>query len=147
MPRKTNVESKLDMLTDLMRDNHRDTKAAIEKLDSKVEKIDSRVDNLDVTVGKQAVTLQNQHRSLEEHIKRTNLLENRLEAEVSKVVKKIEHNEAELSKKIGPLKTTDTKIKMFMKIAGVILGSGAAAGGVGVGLSKLIAAIFGGGGH
>ena len=148
MPRKTNIESKIDMLTELMRDSHRDTKSALEKLDAKVEKIDSRVDNLDVTVGKQAVTLQSQQRSLDEHIRRTNILEDKVESEVSKVFRKIDHHEAEMSKKIAPLKTTDTKIKVILKIVGVVLGSGAAAGGAGLGLSKLIAVIFGGdGGH
>lgn len=45
----------------------------------KLEKLDSRIDNIDITLAKQSVILENQHASLEVHIKRTDLLEAKLE--------------------------------------------------------------------
>lgn len=52
-----------------------------ERLTKIEEKLDSIVDknnNLEVIAAKQEVTLQNQHASLDQHIKRTNLLETNL---------------------------------------------------------------------
>lgn len=47
----------------------------LELLMSKMDKIEDKVDKIAINTARQDVTLQNQHISLEEHIRRTNALE------------------------------------------------------------------------
>lgn len=114
MPRKKDdpmdrVEMKLDLFKDHFDDHMR-------TVGDKLEKMDNRLDNVDVTMVKQQVVL-------DEHVRRTNLLEEKTEA-----AKK------ELEEKIEPLKNQSSQIKLFLKIGAALLG----AGGAGFGVKELL---------
>lgn len=88
---------------------HIDTR--MDNVEKKIDGIDSRIDNLDVMTGKQQVIL-------DEHVKRTNLLEDQLR----------------------PVQEHVSQIKFAMKIIGLLL-----AGGVtGAGIKELISLVLGG---
>ena len=93
------IESKIDSLKD-----HLDTR--LSSMDSKIERIDGRVDNIDVTSAKQQVVL-------EEHVRRTNLLE----------------------QKVEPIQDQYKQIKLLLKIGAGLF----AASGAGFGAKELLA--------
>jgi ribosome-associated translation inhibitor RaiA len=116
MPAKKNdamgrVETKIDLFKEHF-DEHMKTVGA------KLEKMDDRLDNVDVTVARQQTIL-------EEHVKRTNLLEEKLDKDVE------------------PLKAQASQVRLLLKIAGLILGGGAAVSGAGWGIKELIALFTG----
>lgn len=90
----------------------------LNRLDSKLDKLDDRLDGIDKTLIKQEAIL-------DEHVKRTNLLESKMESD--KVVAK-----EQLPKDIqDQLKLERHKLMMFvLKILGVVAGTGA--GGVAI---------------
>lgn len=52
---------------------------SFDKMDKKLEMLDSRIDNIDVTLARIDVTLEKQSDQLAYHIKRTDLLESKIE--------------------------------------------------------------------
>lgn len=70
----------------------------IDKVLEKLDKIDERVDRIDVTLGKQEV-------HLEEHIRRTNILEGQ-----------IKENEVRAEKDLAPIKKHVTLVNTVVKI-------------------------------
>lgn len=54
--------------------------ADYKRIEDKIDKLDSRVDNIDVSLAKISITLDKNTDSLNEHIKRTNLLEEYIKA-------------------------------------------------------------------
>lgn len=102
------IETKLDLFKEHF-DEH------IGRVTVRLDKMDERIDESNVVAAKQCGVL-------EEHVKRTNLLEKKLEEDV------------------GPLKAQGAQIKLMLKIATAILG----AGGAGLGIKELIALFTGG---
>lgn len=91
-------------------------------VNEKLERLDSRLDSVDLTLVKQQIIL-------EEHVKRTNLLED-----------KVETDKTNLDDKLKIFSTRETQMKLLTKVAmGIIIFSGG-----GVGAYKLIEFIFGG---
>jgi len=86
-------------------------------------RVDERLDTLSTTSGKQQVIL-------EEHVRRTDLLEKKLNDDVKTIDEKIE-----------PIKTHVTQVKFLLKIAAAIAAAGGL-GGVGVGIKQLIGILF-----
>jgi len=124
MPKKTDAENeillaKLDLFKDHFDSHLSDVKGTLNRMDE-------RLDKIDVTSAAQGATL-------EEHVRRTNLLEEKIEVD-----KKI------VESKLEPIQAHVTQVKIFMKIAGLVLGGGTLLGGAGVGIKKLIDALFGG---
>ena len=116
MPKKSDptyglLEQKLDIFKDHF-DGH------MENVGKTLERMDDRLDKVDVTLGKQQVTL-------EDHVKRTNLLEDKL------------------AREIEPLKVQSAQVKLLMKIGAAVIAAGGL-GGAGFGIKQLIVAIFGG---
>lgn len=124
MPTKKNDESservidKLDMLKDHI-DEH------LGEVKTRLNTMDGRLNNLDVTSGKQQVIL-------DEHVKRTNLLES-----------KMEDDKKALKEELKPLHTQATQIKLAVKIAGAFIAAGGLGGG-GFFIRHFFAAFFGG---
>lgn len=113
------VEQKLDLFKEHF-DSH------MTSVNVKLDKCDERLDKVDVTLGKQQVIL-------DEHVRRTNLIEEKIDADKKDVDAKLE-----------PIKNHVSQVKLFMKIAGYVLGGGAALGGAGMGIKELIGIFFGG---
>ena len=80
-------------------------------VNSKLDKLDGRMDNVDVTLVKQQSIL-------DEHVRRTNVLE----------------------AKVEPLQTMNLQVKTLLKIGAVIMATGAG----GLGLKQLFNLLFGG---
>jgi len=89
-----------------------------------LERMDERLDRVDVTMGKQQGIL-------EEHVRRTNLLEEKIDDERKSIEEKVE-----------PFKTQHVQVKLLMKIGVAIIAAGGL-GGAGFGIKQLISAIFG----
>lgn len=124
MPGKKNdsadrVELKLDLFKEHF-DKH------MENVGDRLNKMDDRLDKIDTTAAHNAGVL-------EEHVRRTNLLE-----------EKVELDKRSIESKIEPIQTHVNQMKVFLKIAGYVVGGGTALGGAGVGIKKLIEIIFGG---
>lgn len=113
------VELKLDLFKEHF-DKHMESVAA------HLGKVDDRLDRIDTTAATNTAVL-------EEHVRRTNLLE-----------EKIELDKKDIEGKLEPIKAHVNQVKIFMKIAGLVVGGGSILGGAGVGIKKLIEAIFGG---
>lgn len=130
------VETKLDMFIEHVT-KHGD------RVDEVLTKLDGRLDSIDVTLGQQNTVLGHQHLSLVEHVKRSDLIERRLELEVEKLNKKVEEETKAITKKLEPVNDHVTKMKIFIKIVVGVLGAGGAGAGAGFGLKKLFEAIMG----
>ena len=123
------IETKLDLFKE-----HLDKQ--LSNMDGKLDRIDSRVDVIEVTLGKQYV-------SIDEHVKRTNLLEERMHAETTELKSKIDSETRAIKENVEPLKFHRMQLKLALKIIATVLGAGAAGGGAGLGLHKLLE-LFGG---
>ena len=99
---------------------------ALNRMDGKLDKLDDRLDN----VGQ---TLVRQQASLDEHIKRTNLLETKIEADASALKVKLEKDVENL---------LASKRQKSLMLGLKILGGVAATGGGGVLIKNLVAAIL-----
>jgi hypothetical protein len=104
------VEAKLDLFKEHF-DHH------MTSVNVKLDKCDERLDKVDITLAKQQVIL-------DEHVKRTNLLEEKVDADRKETAAALE-----------PLKVQGSQIKLMLKIGGAILGAGAG----GFGIKELIA--------
>lgn len=122
------IETKLDLFKE-----HIDKQ--LSSVDSKLDRIDSRVDVIEVTLGKQ-------HSSLEEHIRRTNLLEQKIHNETTDLGKRIDAESKAVVESLEPIKMQSKQVKMILKIIATILGAGAAGGGAGLGIHKLVEIIL-----
>lgn len=121
-PKKTDpmydlIDQKLDLFKEHF-DHHMSSQGKT------LERMDTRLDSVDVTIGKQQTVL-------EEHVKRTNALED-----------KIIIHQKETDEKIEPLKAQHVQVKLLMKIGVAIIAAGGL-GGAGFGIKQLIAVIFG----
>lgn len=137
MPKKTDptydlIDQKLDLFKEHF-DNH------LGNVNKTLERMDGRLDNLDVTAGKQQTIL-------DEHVKRTNLLEGKLEEERKAIAEKLAAERKQTAEELEPLKTQSTQVKLLIKVGAAIAAAGGL-GGAGFGIKQLVAAIFGGGGH
>jgi superfamily II DNA or RNA helicase len=119
------LETKLDYLKEAS-----DKNASV--VNGQLEKIDNRLDRLDIVSEKQQLIL-------DEHVRRTNLLEAKVENDRKEIEKKIDERSAITEE----LKRDSEKVKLVMKIIGSVIGSGAAVGGASLGVTKLIALIMG----
>ena len=108
------VESKLDLLKEHF-DSH------MIKVNSKLESLDERSDRVDVTLVKQQAIL-------DEHVRRTNLLE-----------KKVEEEKKTLEETLGPIKEKTVEFSLLLKI---LLGLMSAAG-TGLGIKEILSLISG----
>lgn len=126
------LEQKLDLFKDHF-DGHMGT------VGKTLERMDDRLDRVDVTLGKQQTTL-------DEHVKRTNLLEDKLEQERKDIADKLAAERKQTAEELEPLKVQSTQVKLLIKVGAAIAAAGGL-GGAGFGIKQLIAAIFGGGGH
>ncbi len=123
------VETKLDMFKE-----HFDRR--ISSVDEKLVKLDSRSDAIDVTLVKQQVIL-------DEHVRRTNLLEQKLDRDVDALNKKIDTETKVIETSITPLQAQDVKTKMIVKFLLAGVAALAAGGGAGLGLQKLFEFLIG----
>lgn len=123
------IETKLDLFKE-----HLDKQMS--SVDSKLDRIDARVDVIEVTLGKQ-------HESLFEHVRRTNLLEERMHAETSELNKKLDAETKLQYANMEPLKLQSRQMKLVLKVIATVLGAGVAGGGAGLGLHKLVELITG----
>ncbi len=113
MPRHPSLTTEIELL----KQNQETTVNNFEKAQSEtngiLERIDGRLDSIDKT-------LVAQQKSLDEHIRRTEILE----------------------KEVVPLKEQSTQIKILIRVGAVLVTAGGL-GGAGLGLEKLLGAILG----
>lgn len=133
MPRKDDsfdrLVDKIDSLKEHIDGHLGGMKDRLDTVDRKLETMDGRLDSLDVTSGQQKVIL-------DDHVRRTTLLEEKLEVQ-----------KKEIDEKIKPLESESIKTKIMFRVGIGLLGLGGL-GGAGLGIQKIIVAIFGGGeGH
>lgn len=102
------LEAKLDFIKENIESHANEEMRQFKSMWDILEKVDNRIDNIDITLMKQNIVL-------DDHIRRTEILEN----------------------EIKPIKTHIDMFKLILKIAGVLLATGA--GGFGI---KELFAIF-----
>lgn len=78
-------------------------KEILDRIEAKVDKLDDRLDLVDITLVKQEA-------NLKEHMRRTHLLEG-----------KVEHIETEIQKELEPVKKHVNQVKIVAKIIGIII--------------------------
>lgn len=120
------LELKLDFIKEQLEEHTKNISGRLDKVDVSFGKMDDRLDKID-TVSSSNTAI------LEEHMRRTDLLE-----------KRIEQARRELDDKLAPVQAHVNQMKVFLKIAGLVVGGTTALGGAGMGVKKLIEIIFGG---
>lgn len=102
------------------------------RIDAKLDKLDDRMDTMNAT-------LLSQHASLEEHMKRSNLLEAKIDLETKLIREKLPENiQKELAAIDAAIRAQRTKQLTFgLKVAGAIAGLG----GGGWGLKQVVQAL------
>lgn len=133
MPKKPDptyalIDQKLDLFKEHF-DTHMGT------VGKTLEKVDGRLDTIDVTLGKQQTVL-------EEHVKRTNLLEEARDLDRKDIAEKLVAERKIVTEELEPLKVQSTQVKLLMKIGLAIVAAGGL-GGAGFGIKQLIMAVFG----
>jgi len=112
------LEVKIDSLSDLLRDHINNEDNSLNRLSDKIDKLDVRLDSMDVTLGKQQV-------SLDEHVKRTNLLE----------------------EKVVPIESQGKQLKLLVTVvkwAAIVAVAGTGVVGGALSIEKLISLLIGG---
>lgn len=112
-PRNPSIATEVELLKQMQETTVNNFEKAQESINQTLGRIDSRLDSIDKT-------LASQQQSLDEHIRRTELLE----------------------KDVAPLKDQSTQIKILVRVGAVFLTAGGL-GGAGLGLEKLLSAILG----
>lgn len=130
-----------DLIAELK--NHMDSRFSEIKQD--LRSLDEKQDRLNERQAEQNSTLVAQHRSLDEHVKRTNLLEEKLERVENRLEDKIEDVEGFVTESLEPIKKQVATVnivfkvlKIAAKIAIPVLGLF----GLGAGVLELIKAFF-----
>jgi Skp family chaperone for outer membrane proteins len=119
------LADKLDLIKEHIDDKLKTIDTRLEKIDARLEKGDDRLDSIDKTGSANAAVLA-------EHVKRSNLLEEKMESDRKSV-----------STELAPIKTHVTQVKFVMKILGALAAAGGL-GGAGIGIKELLKALFGG---
>ena len=104
---RNNDVERIEKLFDSMR---KWVEKRFDRVDEKFDRLGDRLDKVDVTLAKQQT-------SLDEHIRRTEILESQVE----------------------PLKAQSAQVKLVLKIVAALV----AAGGAGIGLKELVGLVFG----
>lgn len=124
------VESKVDLIKEHI-EQHMST------ITAKMEKFDERLDKIDVLGVKNSAIL-------DEHVRRTDLLEKKLDVDKNKLEGDIKSFEKKYDDDMSPLKAQQNQFKVVMKVMiGIIVAAGAAGGGA-VGLKKILELFLGG---
>lgn len=99
-----------------------------EHFDSHMMNVNKKIDNVEDRFGKVEITLVKQQSILDEHVRRTNILEDKVDSE-----KKI------LQDSLEPIKAQGAQMSILIKILAGILG----AGGAGFGIKEILSLISG----
>lgn len=126
-------------------------------IDSRFGELNEKFTSLDVRMADANVTLKNQQYILDEHVRRTNLLEEKLERTEEALEEKLDRTEETLERRIedrvkavesslAPIKRQGAIIEVvfkIVKVGGKILIPVAGVLGLGAGLVELLKVIFG----
>ena len=114
---------------ELLADGLKDLGKNLDKLEGKLDKLDDRIDGISVTLAKQQV-------SLDEHIRRTDVLEKHVKDVQKELPAEVAKHVDEHFKKVN--KARWEQFKVFVKVAGKTLSIAATSGLFSVGTYKIV---------